>query len=104
VQSSFGDVPRVIAQVQQRIQRTIGYEYYVSTTTAIASRWPTFGHELFTSESSNTITAVSSLDVNLGTINKHLNQNDARAHNSVLAQASCISVSSIFYAAVCSIG
>src|SRR6185295_783162 len=82
---------RVVSQMKQRIQRKICDENNVSTASTISSRRTTPGNELLTPESSNSVSTIASLDMNLGAINKHLNQNDAWSHDSVLAQASRIS-------------
>jgi len=80
MQPSLGYVPRVVTHVEKRIERSIGYENYIATTSTVTSRWTTSRDKLLTPESSNPVTSVTALDVNLGSINEHLNQNDAREH------------------------
>jgi hypothetical protein len=91
MKSTVSDMTWVVAQVQECVESRIGYNKNVSTAATITTGWSTPGNKLFTSECGNTIASVSPLNVNLGAINKHLNQNDAREHNLVLAQASRIS-------------
>jgi hypothetical protein len=71
VQTAVGNVTRVITKVQQRVQRRVGYDVNIATATTVATRWTTTGHKLLTPESSNTVTSVTPLHVNLGAINKH---------------------------------
>ena len=71
VRTALGGVQRVIAQVQQRVQRPISYENDVAAATTIAARWTTARHKLLAPESRNTVTSVTPLYVNLGAINKH---------------------------------
>ena len=73
MRTALGNVLRVIAQVQQRVQRAISYKDNIAAATAIASRWTTTRHKLLAPESRNTVTSVTPLHVNLGAINKHLN-------------------------------
>jgi hypothetical protein len=71
MQSTLGDVTRVITQVQQRVQRSIGDENHVTAATTISARWTTARHKLLAPESRNAVTSVSPLHMNLGAINKH---------------------------------
>jgi hypothetical protein len=71
VQTPVSNVTRVIAKVQERVQRRIGNDVDIAATTTIATRWTTTGPKLLTPESSNSVTSVTPLDVNLGAINKH---------------------------------
>jgi hypothetical protein len=71
MQTAVGNVTRVIAQVQERVQRRISNEINIAATTTIATRWSTAGHKLLTPEGSNSVTSVTPRDVNLGAINKH---------------------------------
>jgi len=78
MEPTLSDMARVVTQVQQRVQRSIGDQNYVAATAAIAARWTTAGHKLLAPESRNTVTAVAPLHVYLGAINKHPKiQNDA---------------------------
>jgi hypothetical protein len=60
--------------MQQRVQRSIGDENYIAATTTIATGWTTTRDKLLAPESRNTVTSVTPLYVNLGAIDKHLNQ------------------------------
>ena len=71
MQPARRDVARVVTQVQQRVQRSIGDQNYVAATAAIAARWTTAGHKLLAPESCNAVTSVTPLHMNLGAINKH---------------------------------
>jgi len=72
MQTTVGNVTRVVAEVQQRVQRRIGNDVDIAATTAIATRWTTTGHKLLAPESSNAVTSVTPLHVNLGPVNEHL--------------------------------
>src|SRR5690242_7115923 len=74
VQTTRSDVTRVVTQVQQRVQRSIGNENDVGAAAAVAARWTTTGHKLLTAESSNSVTSVTTVNVNPGPVNEHLNQ------------------------------
>src|SRR5690242_7990998 len=74
MQTTRGNVAWVVTQVQQRVERRIGDENHVAPAAAVAARGPTARHKLLTPESSNAVTSVASLDVNLRPINEHLNQ------------------------------
>jgi hypothetical protein len=71
VRAAIGHVLRVVTQVQQRVQRTVGDERHIAAATTISARWTTTGHKLLTPESSNSVTSVTPPHVNLGPINKH---------------------------------
>ena len=77
MQTTVGNVARVVAQMQQRVQRSIRDEKHIATTTTISTGWTTTRHKLLAPESRNTVTSVSPLHMNLGAIDKHQNQNDA---------------------------
>jgi hypothetical protein len=62
---------RVVTKVQQRVQRRISDENYITTATAVSARWATSGHKLLAPESRNAVTSVTPLHMNLGAINKH---------------------------------
>jgi len=64
-------VLRVIAEVQQRVQRCISNQDNITAATTIATRWTTTRHKLLAPESRNAVTSVTPLHVNLGAINKH---------------------------------
>ncbi len=82
MRSTLGDVPRVITQVQQCVQRSIGNYNDVAAATTIATRWTTTRYKLLAPESCNTVTSVTPLNVNLGAINKHLKiESDAGARS-----------------------
>jgi hypothetical protein len=72
MQTAVGNVTRVIAQVQERVQRRISNEINIAATTTIATRWTTAGHKLLTPEGSNSVTSVTALYVNLCPVNEHL--------------------------------
>jgi hypothetical protein len=78
MQTTRGYVTRVIPQVQQSVQRRIGNENYIAATTTIATRWTTTRDKLLAPESRNTVTAVTPLNMNLGPIDEHLKQSDAK--------------------------
>jgi len=71
MQTTLRDVSRVVAQMQQRVQRSIRDEDHVAAATTVSTRWTTAGHKLLAPESCNTVTSVSPLHMNLGAINKH---------------------------------
>jgi hypothetical protein len=73
MQSTIGDVARVIAEMQQGIERRIRDYKYISTAAPITSRRTTTRHKLLPPESSNSVTTITPLNVNLNAINKHLN-------------------------------
>jgi hypothetical protein len=73
VQPAIGYVARVVTEMKQRVERTVGYEDDVAAAPAIAAGWPATRHKLFAPESSNAVTSVTPLNVDLGAINKHLN-------------------------------
>ena len=70
MQTTLRNVARVVAQVQQRVQRSIRDENHIAAAPTISARWTTAGHKLLAPESCNTVTSVSPLHMNLGAINK----------------------------------
>src|SRR5690349_15282596 len=92
VQTTRGNVTRVIAQVQQRVQRTVRDDKNVADATAVAARWTTARHKLLTPESSNPVTSVTTLDVNLGPINEHLIQATTKSKATPGADKCCSGV------------
>src|SRR5438132_5527998 len=52
MQSTAGGVLRVVAEMQQGVQRFIGFDKNISTTPAISTRWTTTRHKLFAAECS----------------------------------------------------
>jgi hypothetical protein len=73
MQPAIGYVARVVTEVQQRVERSVSHQDHVAAAPAIASGWPATWHKLFAPESSNAVTSVSPLHVDLGAIDKHLN-------------------------------
>src|SRR5690349_7048242 len=71
METALRDVARVVTQMQQRVQRSIGDEDHVATATTISARRTTAGHKLLAPESCNAVTSVTPLHMNLGAINKH---------------------------------
>src|SRR4030095_1723024 len=71
-QTATGYVLRVIAQMQQRIDRFVRDQPNISAATAIAARWTTTRHELLSPKGRYAVATIPTLDSNLGAINKHL--------------------------------
>jgi len=71
MQSTPGNVPRVIPQMQERVERGVGNQDYVAATATVAAGWTTTRDKLLAPESRNTVTSVTPLNVNLGPIYKH---------------------------------
>jgi hypothetical protein len=84
MKASTGYVDRVIAQVEKRIKRRISSEPDISSSSSVTSRWSTTGNKLLAPKSCYAVSALSSLDPNLGTIYEHRNaesESDARRSN-----------------------
>jgi hypothetical protein len=87
VPTSLRNVFRVVTEVQQSIERLVGYKPNIATSSAVSTGWTTTRHKLLSTKSCNSITAMATFDTNFCAINKHLNESDAR-RQLWLAQAS----------------
>jgi hypothetical protein len=73
MRATLTNVARVVTQVQQRVERTIRYDENVAAASAITTGWTTARYKLFASKSRDAVTTITSLHVNLRTVDKHLN-------------------------------
>jgi len=71
--AALRNVARVIAKVQQRIERTVSYQINVAAAATVSSGWTTTRHKLLASKSGDTVTTIAPLNVNLRAVDKHLN-------------------------------
>src|SRR5262245_199949 len=72
MRAALRNVARVVAKVQQRIERTVSYEINVPAASTVSSGWTTARNKLLTSKSGDTVTTVAPLNVNLRAVDKHL--------------------------------
>ena len=89
--AALGDVFRVIAQVQQRVERSIRDHPNIAAASAIAAGRTTARHKLLPTKSRYAVSAVAALNTNLCAINKHLRKQSKAtpgAKSLDLAQAS----------------
>src|SRR5215210_2145299 len=70
VSSTLGFVFRVVAQMEKRIERLVGFEPEVAAAPAVSARWPTTRHKFLATKGRHAVAAVSPLYANLGAINK----------------------------------
>ena len=76
--TTAGYMQRVIAQVQERVQRSIGDQPDVATATAITTRRPAARDEFLAPKGGHAVAAVASLDPNFYTIDEHPENKNAR--------------------------
>jgi hypothetical protein len=76
--AAAGNMQRVIAQVQERVQRAIGDHQDVPAATAVTTRRSTPGNEFLAPKGSNAVPAVPALKANFYSINEHLKNKNAR--------------------------
>jgi hypothetical protein len=88
VQPAIGYVARVVTEMKQRVERSVGHQGHVAAASAIAAGWPATGYKLFAPESSNAVTSVTPLNMDLGAIDKHLKLKTTPGRASWAAQAS----------------
>jgi hypothetical protein len=76
--AAAGDMQRVKAQVQKRVQRAIGDHQDVTAATAITTRRSASGDEFLAPKRSDAVAAMTALDPNFYSINEHLKNKNAR--------------------------
>jgi hypothetical protein len=79
VPSAIGNVQRVIAKMEQGVQRTVRYDPNIASASAVTSRGPAARDKLLATKSSYTISPMATLHSNPGAINKHINRKRRRA-------------------------
>jgi len=81
VQTSTGDVQRVEAQVQERIQRRVADDPDVTAAPAIPARRSAARNEFFAPERSHAVAAVASCYPNFYAIDEHAENSLTRSMN-----------------------
>jgi hypothetical protein len=71
VSSILGDVFGIVAQMEKRIERTVGFEPNIPPTTAVASRWTTARHILFAAESGHAIASATATNPDFRSVYEH---------------------------------